>query len=218
MSRTDPKHGRWILPLIIAALVVLTYTFIQTLEPSTAIDISTSSTTLITGSTDPDGSTTSSTTTTTLPQELVVLAAELDQIDSQLRGFADDIASTNTAWENDELEFGETRTRFRSTQEVIVQWVDEVSGLDVPSPGAQAHLDLILLAEELPEAVDDIVAGLEAPDDGTLRRDAVAAFADKVAGVAAAIDTVRAEAGLPTDGTTTTTSSTTTTTLAGTDG
>ena len=32
----DPKHGRWILPLIIVAMVVLTYTFVQALEASYA--------------------------------------------------------------------------------------------------------------------------------------------------------------------------------------
>ena len=34
MVTPDPRHGRWILPLIIAAMVVLTYTFVNSLEPA----------------------------------------------------------------------------------------------------------------------------------------------------------------------------------------
>ena len=30
----DPKHGRWILPLIILAMIVLTITFVNSLEPA----------------------------------------------------------------------------------------------------------------------------------------------------------------------------------------
>ena len=34
MVNPDPKHGRWILPLIIVAMIVLTFTFVNSLEPA----------------------------------------------------------------------------------------------------------------------------------------------------------------------------------------
>jgi hypothetical protein len=49
VSKQDPKHGRWILPLVIAGLVGLTYSFVNALPPAevplgTTIPTATSST------------------------------------------------------------------------------------------------------------------------------------------------------------------------------
>ena len=54
----------------------------------------------------------------------------------------------------------------------------------------------------LPLKIDDIIAGLEAPDDGTLRRTAVAEFATEIDQVLDAIEAIRETA--RTGGTTTT--------------
>ena len=35
----DPKHGRWILPLIIGGMVLLTFTFVNSLEPSEGVEV-----------------------------------------------------------------------------------------------------------------------------------------------------------------------------------
>lgn len=179
----DPKHGRWILPLIILAMVVLTIVFVTSLEP--AEQEAGTTTTL------PPPSTT---TTTTLPTDVAAFMVTLDVYENQLSAFQADVAAINEDWEAGGV-FQEALDSFNEVRAALTSWEDEVAGAsDVPAELAEAHVDLVLEVEKLAPAVEDIIAGLEAPDDGTLRRDAVTAFHDQVDVILAAIDTVRAQA------------------------
>jgi hypothetical protein len=55
-------------------------------------------------------------------------------------------------------------------------------------------VDLLQSVDELAPKIDDIITGLEAPDDGTLRRQAVVAFEDQVDTILAAIADLRTQA------------------------
>jgi hypothetical protein len=187
----DPKHGRWILPLIIVAMVVLTITFVNSLEP--AEQEAGTTTTL------PPPSTT---TTTTLPTDVAAFLVTLDVYETQVTAFQADVAAVNGDWEDSQITFDEARGSFQEVRAAIATWEDQVAGAaDVPAALAEAHVALVLEVEKLAPAVADIVAGLEAPDDGTMRRQAVAAFDDEVLLVIDAIDAVRDQA--ETTGTTT---------------
>ena len=71
MSKEDPKHGRWILPLVIAGLVGLTYSFVNALPPA-EVPLASTTTAVVTTTAPPE------TTTTTLPPEIEAFMALVD--------------------------------------------------------------------------------------------------------------------------------------------
>ena len=211
MEATDPRHGRWILPLIIVAMVVLTYTFVNSLEPASNA----------TGTTDanPPFPTDPTSSTTTLPPEIASFMVTLDIFENQANAFREQVVGINTDWDNRAITFAEAKTNFLQVQSELEDWesaVTEVSG--VPLDLAEGHVNLVIEVSDLSSKVGDIVTGLDAPDDGTLRTTAVAEFGVQMDEVLAAIASIRATAETGTtstttpDTTTTSTSSSSTTT------
>lgn len=196
----DPKHGRWILPLIILAMVVLTITFVNSLEPA---ESEAGTTTTL-----PPPSTT---TTTTLPIEVTAFLVTLDVYETQVEAFQGDIQGINADWEARQIAIGQAKALFQQVRDNITSWEDEVAqATGVPAALAEAHVQLVLEIEDLAPRVDDIILGLEAPDDGSLRRAALIDFEDQIAAVLDAIDDLRELArrtGAPDDGSTTSTTS-----------
>ena len=184
MVTSDPRHGRWILPLIIAAMVVLTYTFVNSLDPTDSP----------TGATDPNPpfATDATSSTTTLPADLAAFMVTLDIFESQATSFINEVAQINSNWESRSITFGEARNLFLEVQSELDNWessVTEVSG--VPAELAEGHVNLVIEVSDLSPKVGDLVIGLEAPDDGTLRRTAVAEFQVEGEQVLAAIEAIR---------------------------
>jgi hypothetical protein len=98
---SDPRPGRWLLPLVILGMVLFTYVFVQALPAadSEGNDLSTGAETTTTTVPDED-------TTTTSTTEAVVLdpsvQAFLDLVDSQeiaLTGFQTEMATINGQWD-----------------------------------------------------------------------------------------------------------------------
>lgn len=202
MINQDPKHGRWILPLIIVAMVVLTYTFVSGIEP-------TDSPTGSAGPDDPPFPTTPSSSTTTLPADVAAFMVTLDIFENQLEAFAAEADAINAGWDSRSLTFSETRQEFTALQVQLRQWENNVAQVDgVPSDLSRGHVALVIEVADLAPKVDDIILGLEAPDDGTLRRTAMSEFGVEVDEVAEAIQAIRdaaAAAPATTDTTTPTT-------------
>ena len=202
MINHDPKHGRWILPLIIVAMVVLTYTFVQGIEP-------TESPTGTSATEEPPFPTTPTSSTTTLPAEIAAFMVTLDIFENQLEAFGAEADTINANWENRSNTFGETRQAFLDLQTQLSAWENSVAQVDgVPNDLAEGHVALVIEVSDLAAKVDDIILGLEAPDDGTLRRTAMTEFGVEVDEVATAIQTIRDTATSP--GTTTDTTAETT--------
>jgi hypothetical protein len=196
----DPKHGRWILPLIILAMVVLTITFVNSLEPA---ESEAGTTTTV-----PPPSTT---TTTTLPLDVAAFLVTLDTYETQVNAFLGDIHGINSDWEARQVAIGEAQASFEAVRDNITTWEHEVAGAsDVPASLAEAHVQLVVEISGLAPRVDDIVTGLLEADDGSMRRAAMIDFENQVAAVLDAIDNVRDLAHQPTtpaDGSTTSTTS-----------
>ena len=72
MSKEDPKHGRWILPVVVAALIGFTYLFVNALPPA-EIPVGTTTTAVAAETTT---TTVAATTTTTLPADIAALQAD----------------------------------------------------------------------------------------------------------------------------------------------
>ena len=205
MLSHDPKHGRWILPIIIAAMVILTYTFVNGIDPAI------SPTGEPDEGADPAFPTTPTSSTTTFPPNVAAFMVTLDIFDNQLQQFAAEAERINASWDVREASFGETRQAFDDLKVQLDQWENDIATVDgVPTELAEGHVALVIEVSDLALKVEDIILGLEAPDDGTLRRTASAEYAVEVQEVADAITEIRdlasggaADTGGTTDPTTT---------------
>jgi hypothetical protein len=190
VETADPRHGRWILPLIVVAMVVLTYTFVNSLEP--ASDPTGTSTA------NPPFPTDGTSSTTSLPPEIAAFLVTLDIFENQANAFKAEVIQINTDWDNRAITFAEARTKFLEAQTDLDDWENAVTEVaNVPPELAAGHVNLVLQVSDLSAKVGDIVLGLEAPDDGTLRRTAVAEFGVQMDEVFAAIADIRTTATTP---------------------
>lgn len=205
MLSHDPKHGRWILPIIIAAMVILTYTFVNGIDPAI------SPTGEPDEGADPAFPTTPTSSTTTFPPNVAAFMVTLDIFDNQLQQFAAEAERINASWDVREASFGETREAFDDLKAQLDQWENDIATVDgVPTELAEGHVALVIEVSDLALKVEDIILGLDAPDDGTLRRTASAEYSVEVQEVADAITEIRdlasggaADTGGTTDPTTT---------------
>ncbi len=190
-------------------MVVLTYTFVNSLEPAADASGTTGG--------DPPFPTDATSSTTSLPPEIASFMVTLDIFENQAIAFRDEVVGINTDWDSRSITFAEARTKFLEVQADLDDWensVTEVSG--VPADLAAGHVALVVEVSDLSSKVGDIVAGLIAPDDGTLRRTAAAEFTVQMDEVLAAITNIRNIAtGAATTTTTTIDETTTSTTVVG---
>ena len=201
----DPKHGRWILPIIIAAMVILTYTFVNGIDPAI------SPTGEPDDGADPAFPTTPTSSTTTFPPNVAAFMVTLDIFDNQLQQFAAEAERINASWDSRETSFGETRQALDDLKVQLDQWENDIATVDgVPTELAEGHVALVIEVSDLALKVEDIILGLEAPDDGTLRRTASAEYAVEVQEAADAITEIRDLASSGAAGTPDTTDATTT--------
>jgi len=176
VSKEDPKPGRWILPVVIVALIGFTYLFVNALPPA-AIPVGTTTTVVAS-----DTTTTvpvEETTTTTLPPELAEFMKLVDGFADTANSIAADINATNEAWENregDTPSFVDTLHAFEASKEDAQTLSDEVAAATPPDVYAEVWPDAVSTAATLPSGINAIIEGLRAPDDGTARREAVEAY------------------------------------------
>jgi hypothetical protein len=177
------------LPVIIGAMVVLTYTFVNSLDPASDADGSDDP------QVDPPFPTSPTSSTTTIPAEFSSFLVTLDVFEAQATSFEDEVDRINQAWEARSLTFQDTRNQLVDLQATVALWEEEIAAAaDVPAPLAEAHVGLVIAAGDLASGVEDVVLGLEAPDDGTLRRTAVQQFRNEIAEILDAIDRIRSAA------------------------
>ncbi len=185
MSKEDPKHGRWILPLVIAGLVGLTYSFVNALPPA-EVPLGTTTVPVTTSTLPPE------TTTTTLPPAVAAFLLLVDGYEATAIEIQASIEETNDAWETDAILFAETLERFTQAQVEAQTLSETVANTNPPPVYTEAWPEAITTAASLPVGVDAIIAGLRASDDGTLRREAVAEYANLTQEFIDALNMVRA--------------------------
>ena len=157
------------------------------------------------------------TTTTTIPSDLEEFLETIDAFEEQAIAFRDEVNRINDQWEEREIEFNEAVGAFQKIGVQITAWEDEVAAAAdpavVPDGYGEQMVELLVEVEDLAPAVDDIILGLREPDDGTMRREAVAAYGDETDDVLDILDDIQAQASPPE--TTSTTAGDTTPTSAG---
>ena len=152
------------------AMVVLTFTFVNNLDPAQTVA---GTTTIPT----PPFPTTPTSSTTTLPPELAAFGVTLDFLERDVNTFLTDATTINDNWEARRVTFGEARSAFLQLGDTIRAWEEQAAdNSQIPSAVAEEHVAFVVSTEDLAPGIEDIVAGLDAPDDGTLRRTAVERF------------------------------------------
>lgn len=166
VSKEDPKPGRWILPIIIAALIGFTYVFVNALPPA---DIAASTTTTL-----PPTTTTIAQTTTssTLPIDILAFLQELDRFENVANDIQTEMDEVNNARE-DGATVDDTGAAFEAVKDEAQDLANQVAATSVPDVFASAWPDTIAASQDLVTQAQAVIDGLRAPDDGTLRRAAV---------------------------------------------
>ena len=188
MSKEDPKHGRWILPVVVAALIGFTYLFVNALPPA-EIPVGTTTTVVAAETTT---TTAAATTTTTLPADIAAFLQLVNGYASDATTINSDIDGANTARENGEAEFAETLVVFEASAVEAQTLSDNVAATNPPDIYAAVWPNAVTAAAALPTGANAVIDGLRAPDDGTARREAVAAYAVLTDDFLTALDAVTA--------------------------
>ncbi|MEN8040037.1 MAG: hypothetical protein ABFR95_00900 [Actinomycetota bacterium] len=170
MSKEDPKPGRWILPVVIAALIGFTYVFVNALP---AADIAASTTTTL-----PPTTTTlpQTTTSSTLPTDILAFLQEVDRFENVAGELQTEMDAVNQARE-DGTDFDDTLAGFEAVKDGAQDLANQVAATTVPDVFKPSWQDTITASQGLVSQADAVIAGLRAPDDGTQRRAAVAEYA-----------------------------------------
>ena len=155
VSKEDPKHGRWILPLVVLALVAFTFTFVNSLPPAEAPTTTTAAAGEVTTTTEPA----ETTTTTTLAPEVVAFIATADSLSA-----AADAMRTEAQIINDEYPdtagYGATRDLLTDLKARTSTFSEEVGAVVVPPAAADKWNDVTTSASAMTIAADDMLDGL----------------------------------------------------------
>ncbi len=184
VSKEDPKPGRWILPIVIAVLIGFTYVFVNALP---AADIAASTTTTV-----PPATTTvpQTTTSTTLPTDILAFLQELDRFENIAIELQIEMDEVNAARE-DGGSFDEADAGFNAVKDGAQELANQVAASSVPDVYSSAWPDTITASQDLVTQAQTVIDGLHAPDDGTLRREAVAEYTVKTTAFNDQLDVVR---------------------------
>ena len=181
-SNYDPKPGRWMLPLVVLAMVAFTYLFVRELPSAASANENgenTGSTSSTTSTTAADGAT----TTTGGGEVDGTTQAYLDSLagfQTTLSNLQTELASANAGWDANPktITFDQAEEAFIAVAEGSAALVGEVQAVTVPAALVEAHNVVITAAQAAADAGGRALAGLRAPspDTGEARRAAVNEF------------------------------------------
>ena len=190
----DPKPGRWILPVVIVAMMGFAWLFINAAEDPT---ISPSDTTTSAG-----GSTTTttlptvtSTTLAALPDDVVAYRLAITQAGTAMTALQQRVVQANNDWDTRTVGFPETLSSLQGLDTEIKAWRAGIDAIEIPTSFSEYegfHAIMAAAATEVSRTSGTIVPGLRAPDTGELRAAAVAAFNEAVSQYGTQVDTIAA--------------------------
>jgi hypothetical protein len=198
-SNYDPKPGRWMLPLVVLAMVAFTYIFVRELPSaatSSTVPGNGGTTTITTGTTVP-GETTTSPSTTIAPEAEAYVGA-LDVFQTRLTDLQTSLSAANTGFDADPrtVSYDQAEAAFVAVSTDTTTLSDEIAALVPPAGFEDAHATVVAAAQQAVEAIDQALTGLRAPapDTGEGRRAGVQAFDAAAEAFSTAVDGIRARA------------------------
>jgi len=158
VSKEDPKHGRWILPLVVLALVAFTFTFVNNLPAAETPSSTTAAAGGDTTTTVPEEETT---TTTSLAPEVVAFASTADALATQADTLRVTAQTTNDDFdETDDYQAArEGLSDIRAETTSFVESVDATTET-VPEAAADKWGDVTTAAAAMQSAADAMLDGL----------------------------------------------------------
>jgi len=155
VSKQDPKHGRWILPLVVLALVLFTYTFVNSLPAAEIVTTTTAVAGPVTTTTAPP----EETTTTTLAPEVVAFAAAVDNLSSTATGMRADAQTINGEYP-DAVGYGATRDLLSELKATTNTFAEEVLEVVAPESAGEKWDDVKTAVAAMQRAADGMLDGL----------------------------------------------------------
>jgi len=163
VSKEDPKHGRWILPLVVLALVLFTWTFVNNLPAAETPLATTTEAVDRTTTTAPPEETT---TTTSLAPEIIAFAATLDELAAEAEGLQSTAQQINDEYP-DTTGYGDTRDALSDLRVATSEFNDRVGALsednadsDLPEAAEEQWSDVITAAATMQLEADNMFDGL----------------------------------------------------------
>lgn len=166
VSRSDPHHGRWILPLVIAGLVGFTYLFVNALPPApvngtddTLVDGGTATT--LDGTTGTDGTgTNGATTSTTVAADVQAFLTSVDDFAARTAQLAQDAQRINDDWDARTVGLTPTTDALTQLQAQTSDLVSEINQVQVPPAASDVWATVTASASTLNTAALDMYDGL----------------------------------------------------------
>lgn len=157
MSKEDPKHGRWILPLVVLALVAFTFTFVNNLPPAETPTTTTAAAGEQTTTTEAP----EVTTTTELTPEVVAFVATVDSLSAQADTMRSSAQTINDEYP-DTTGYGSTRDALSDLLTEATDFNDTVGGVteSVPEPAKEKWSDVVTAAAAMRLEADNMFDGL----------------------------------------------------------
>lgn len=134
--KPDPKPGRWILPLVIVAMVGFTYVFVNSIDltggdpGSNGVDIASTTSTSMpvidtsTPGEEPDDE---------LDPDMQAYVDAITAFDTELQRISDDFVTANAAWDDDTAAFSATVGEFESLISELQTWSGSVASSNPPT-------------------------------------------------------------------------------------
>ncbi len=170
MSRNDPRHGIWILPILIAAIIGSTVAFVNRL-PEAVISVpetAATSTTL--------GETSTTATSTTIDPAIAALVTSATALQSEAASLAAEAITLNQQWDDREFEFSAAKVKFDEYRDTVDDYKNRLLSTTVPEDLADLWQAVADAAQELDDASAQMLNGLLDPKSATGRRDGLAAI------------------------------------------
>lgn len=177
----DPKPGRWILPLVLLAMIAFTYFFVSALpeaSPDTTLvagDATTTSAPDGTGTTEPDTGDGGP-----LPPATQEYLTEIESVNSDLQVLVTDMVTVNDQFDADprEIEYSDIEARMDTIASETQVLADRIAAL-TPPEGLESNQTTLSSAIDLcAVAAAEALEGLRSADTGEFRRAAVATYVD----------------------------------------
>lgn len=174
---TDPRPGRWILPLVILAMVGFTYFFVREL-PAASADSTLAGETTTTTSVSESPGTTQPPDGAGLDPEVQTYLDAVDDINGESQLLGVEMVTVNDGFDADprEITYEETEARMEGVVNDTQTLSDRLAELTAPT-GLQPNQDALTTAMQFVTlAAGDALNGLRSTDTGELRRNAVEAY------------------------------------------
>lgn len=200
MSAEDPRPGRWLLPVVIVAMIGFTYLFVTSVDAgrTSAEDSDDGATTTTTTTQPPDESTTTTTTTPSLSPAIQAYVAGLETAKAESTRLGESATAINLAWDERTTDFATTRDALDGLAAETVTFRQGLDSLSVPSDEvaelATGNTELLAAADVMVSAAQGMAEGIRAPDTGEARRSALANYTQAVATFNQTADRVAATA------------------------